>query len=167
MKEHSINLLLFSGDTANVLALGPMDDHDVTPHDSVFLNELKLSDFKQVLTKNNISSEFAGGVLWCANGTLALKRVREKVLFTLDFCFHRMLRFRSTRGKCLSRDVFRRIITVSETFYTNSMRSYKSRVYYRLIVRNFPRVLVVHFKSVKRLILRIRTKGFVNHVSWT
>lgn len=59
-----------------------MDDHDVTPHDSVFLNELKLSDFKQVLTKNNISSEFSGGVLWCANGTLALKRVSERKLFS-------------------------------------------------------------------------------------
>lgn len=58
-----------------MLALGPMDDHDISPHDSVFFNELKLSDFKQVLTKHNIPSEFAGGVLWCSNGTLALKRV--------------------------------------------------------------------------------------------
>lgn len=52
-----------------------MDDYEVTPHDSVFLNELKLSDFKQVLAKNHIASEFSGGVLWCSNGTLALKRI--------------------------------------------------------------------------------------------
>lgn len=58
-----------------MLALGPMDDHDITPHDSVFLNELKLSDFKQVLTKHSIPSEFSGGVLWCSNGTIALKRI--------------------------------------------------------------------------------------------
>lgn len=60
-----------------VLALGPMEDYDITPHDSVFINELKLSDFKQVLTRNNIISEFVGGVLWCSNGALALKRVRR------------------------------------------------------------------------------------------
>lgn len=63
------------------MALGPMDDHDITPHDSVFLNELKLSDFKQVLAKNNIPSEFAGGVLWCSNGTLALKRVSSTFVY--------------------------------------------------------------------------------------
>lgn len=44
-------------------------------HDTAFINELKLSDFKQVLTRSNISSEFSGGVLWCSNGTLAVRRV--------------------------------------------------------------------------------------------
>lgn len=47
----------------------------ITPHDTVFVNELKLSDFKQVLAKNGIGSEFSGGVLWCAQGTIALRRV--------------------------------------------------------------------------------------------
>lgn len=74
-------IVLLADDQSKALALGPMDDHDITPHDSVFLNELKLSDFKQVLMKNNISSEFAGGVLWCCNGTLALKRVSRRELF--------------------------------------------------------------------------------------
>lgn len=45
-------------------------------HSTVFVNELKLSDFKQVLGKNGIASEFSGGVLWCSNGTVALRRVR-------------------------------------------------------------------------------------------
>lgn len=67
-----------SDENLKMLALGPMEDHDITPHDSVFINELKLSDFKQVLTRNNISSEFVGGVLWCSNGALALKRVSIK-----------------------------------------------------------------------------------------
>lgn len=71
------NFILFSlfPDDHTALALCPMDDHEIKPHDSVFLNELKLSDFKQVLAKHHIASEFAGGVLWCSNGTLALKRV--------------------------------------------------------------------------------------------
>ncbi|PSN48231.1 putative cleavage and polyadenylation specificity factor subunit 2, partial [Blattella germanica] len=43
-------------------------------HQTCFINELKLSDFKQVLNKNNISSEFSGGVLWCCNGTVAVRR---------------------------------------------------------------------------------------------
>lgn len=45
-------------------------------HSTVFVNELKLSDFKQVLQKHGIPSEFSGGVLWCSNGTVALRRVR-------------------------------------------------------------------------------------------
>lgn len=93
-----------------------MDDHDVTPHDSVFLNELKLSDFKQVLTKNNIISEFAGGVLWCSNGTLALKRVSaERFGLTLwkdSDCICLVGSLQVDAGKvsiegCLSEDYYR------------------------------------------------------------
>ncbi len=58
-----------------LLTLAPLDEEDIPPHNSVFVNELKLSDFKQILQKHNINSEFSGGVLWCSNGTLALKRV--------------------------------------------------------------------------------------------
>lgn len=58
-----------------MLTLVPLEEQDIPPHNSVFVNELKLSDFKQVLQKHNINSEFSGGVLWCCNGTLALKRV--------------------------------------------------------------------------------------------
>ncbi|KAJ3647638.1 hypothetical protein Zmor_019503 [Zophobas morio] len=47
------------------------------PHETVFVNELKLSEFKQVLAKSNITSEFSGGVLWCCNGTLAIRRVES------------------------------------------------------------------------------------------
>ncbi|CAH0389357.1 unnamed protein product [Bemisia tabaci] len=43
-------------------------------HVSSFVNEIKLSDFKQVLTKHNISAEFSGGTLWCCNGTVAVRR---------------------------------------------------------------------------------------------
>lgn len=60
-----------------ILTLAPLDEKEIPPHNSVFINELKLSDFKQVLLKNNIASELSGGVLLCANGTLAIRRVSD------------------------------------------------------------------------------------------
>eukprot|EP00096_Caligus_rogercresseyi_P010260 TRINITY_DN3678_c0_g1_i3.p1 TRINITY_DN3678_c0_g1~~TRINITY_DN3678_c0_g1_i3.p1 ORF type:complete len:209 (-),score=79.24 TRINITY_DN3678_c0_g1_i3:603-1229(-) len=44
-------------------------------HQATFINELKLSDFKAILTKNGISSEFQGGVLFCGEGFVALRRL--------------------------------------------------------------------------------------------
>lgn len=64
-----------------ILTLEPQIEPD--DHDPVFINELKLSEFKQVLAKSNINSEFSGGVLWCCNGSLAIRRVR---------LLHRLLR---------------------------------------------------------------------------
>merc|ERR1712183_406893 len=43
-------------------------------HPTSFVNELKLSNFKEVLSKHNITSEFQGGVLFCGSGTVALRR---------------------------------------------------------------------------------------------
>lgn len=57
------------------LTLEMLEEDEIPVHNSVLINELKLSDFKQVLMRNNINSEFSGGVLWCCNGTLALRRV--------------------------------------------------------------------------------------------
>lgn len=47
-------------------------------HQSVFINEPRLSDFKQVLLKEGIQAEFVGGVLVC-NNMVAVRRV--SVLF--------------------------------------------------------------------------------------
>uniref|UniRef100_A0A182NLA6 Cleavage and polyadenylation specificity factor subunit 2 n=1 Tax=Anopheles dirus TaxID=7168 RepID=A0A182NLA6_9DIPT len=58
-----------------ILTLEPLAQEDLPPHNPVFINELKLIDFKQILMKSNITSEFSGGVLWCSNGTVALRRV--------------------------------------------------------------------------------------------
>ncbi|XP_053658956.1 probable cleavage and polyadenylation specificity factor subunit 2 [Anopheles marshallii] len=58
-----------------ILTLEPLSQDDLPPHNPVFINELKLIDFKQILMKSNIASEFSGGVLWCSNGTIALRRV--------------------------------------------------------------------------------------------
>lgn len=59
---------------SHVLTLEPIASNN-NSHDTVFINELKLSEFKQVLSKCNITSEFSGGVLWCCNGTIAVRRV--------------------------------------------------------------------------------------------
>ncbi|KAG1652144.1 Cleavage and polyadenylation specificity factor subunit 2 [Nymphon striatum] len=42
-------------------------------HSTVFINELKLSDFKQVLLKAGIHAEFSGGILYC-NNVVAVRR---------------------------------------------------------------------------------------------
>lgn len=62
-------------DEKHILTLEPLSSDNINAHNSVFINELKLSDFKQVLMRHNINSEFSGGVLWCCNGTLALRRI--------------------------------------------------------------------------------------------
>lgn len=48
-------------------------------HQSVFINEPRLSDFKQVLLREGIQAEFVGGVLVC-NNLVAVRRVSD---FTL------------------------------------------------------------------------------------
>lgn len=54
----------------NVHVLSPQ----ITGHTSVYINEPRLSDFKQVLNKAGIQAEFAGGVLIC-NNVVAVRRV--------------------------------------------------------------------------------------------
>ena len=53
--------------------LEPLPEGEIEGHAFSFVNELKLSDFKMVLSKNNIPSEFQGGVLFCGGGTVALR----------------------------------------------------------------------------------------------
>lgn len=64
-----------TGDDNRVIALDPLPSDKIPPHNFVFLNELKLAAFKEVLVKNNISSEISGGMLLCCNGTIAVKRI--------------------------------------------------------------------------------------------
>lgn len=60
-----------------IYTLEPLPYTSFGSHDTAFINELKLSDFKQILMKSNISSEFSGGVLWCCNGTLAVRKLDQ------------------------------------------------------------------------------------------
>lgn len=51
----------------------------ITGHTSVYINEPRLSDFKQVLNKAGIQAEFAGGVLIC-NNVVAVRRVSKTLV---------------------------------------------------------------------------------------
>ncbi|KAL7035085.1 hypothetical protein ACKWTF_008219 [Chironomus riparius] len=64
-----------AGDENRVIALDPLPYDKIPPHDFVFLNEMKLAAFKEILVKNNITSEISGGMLLCCNGTIAVKRI--------------------------------------------------------------------------------------------
>ena len=55
----------------------------ITGHTSVYINEPRLSDFKQVLNKAGIQAEFAGGVLIC-NNVVAVRRVSIKKTLVLS-----------------------------------------------------------------------------------
>ncbi|KAK0164392.1 hypothetical protein PV328_003028 [Microctonus aethiopoides] len=57
----------------------------VPEHQAIFINELKLSDFKQILDKNNIPSELSDGALWCCNDTFVIRREAGKIVF--EGCF--------------------------------------------------------------------------------
>ncbi|XP_028396324.1 LOW QUALITY PROTEIN: cleavage and polyadenylation specificity factor subunit 2-like [Dendronephthya gigantea] len=59
-------------DSVPVLEQLPLTE--IPGHDQVFINDPRLSDFKQILQKNGIQAEFAGGVLVCCNGVLAITR---------------------------------------------------------------------------------------------
>ncbi|XP_047109970.1 probable cleavage and polyadenylation specificity factor subunit 2 [Schistocerca piceifrons] len=72
-------------DDDQIYTLEPLPLSQISGHQTAFINELKLSDFKQVLTKANISSEISGGVLWCCNGTVAVRR-HDTGRVTLEGC---------------------------------------------------------------------------------
>ena len=59
---------------AVIPTLEPVAEDEIYGHNAVFVNEVKLSTFKTVLTRNGIGSEFLGGVLYCGNGNVALRR---------------------------------------------------------------------------------------------
>ncbi|XP_013384817.1 cleavage and polyadenylation specificity factor subunit 2 [Lingula anatina] len=61
-----------SGDLQPVLVSLP--SNQVPGHSAVFINEPRLSDFKLVLQRAGISAEFSAGILFCCNGTVAVRR---------------------------------------------------------------------------------------------
>lgn len=68
-------LFVVDDEDSKVLTLEPLPLNKVVPHETVFINELKLSEFKQALARANIPSEVHSGVLLCCNGTIAVRRV--------------------------------------------------------------------------------------------
>uniref|UniRef100_A0A4W3HDU5 Cleavage and polyadenylation specificity factor subunit 2 n=1 Tax=Callorhinchus milii TaxID=7868 RepID=A0A4W3HDU5_CALMI len=53
--------------------LEPLPPNEVPGHQAVFINEPRLSDFKQVLLREGVQAEFVGGVLVC-NNVVAVRR---------------------------------------------------------------------------------------------
>lgn len=63
----------FSEESDVIPTLEPLPPHEMAGHQSVFINEPRLSDFKQVLLKEGVQAEFVGGVLVC-NNMVAVRR---------------------------------------------------------------------------------------------
>lgn len=72
MEEDHVEI---TDDGTRIIALDPLPADDIPSHDFIFLNEIKLTDLKQILNKHNIQSEISGGMLLCCNGTIALKKI--------------------------------------------------------------------------------------------
>ncbi|ELK37610.1 Cleavage and polyadenylation specificity factor subunit 2 [Myotis davidii] len=57
-----------TGEESEIIpTLEPLPPNEVPGHQSVFMNEPRLFDFKQVLLREWIQAEFVGGVLVCNN----------------------------------------------------------------------------------------------------
>lgn len=66
--------------------LEPLPEGEVAGHSTSFVNELKLSDFKLVLTRNGIPSEFQQGNLTCGQHSNVLLRRHESGRVMLEGC---------------------------------------------------------------------------------
>ncbi|KAG7239723.1 hypothetical protein INR49_028659 [Caranx melampygus] len=68
----------FSEESDVIPTLEPLPPHEIPGHQSVFINEPRLSDFKQVLLREGIQAEFVGGVLVC-NNMVAVRRAHMNI----------------------------------------------------------------------------------------
>lgn len=66
--------------------LEPLAEGETAGHPTSFVNELKLSDFKLVLTRNGIPSEFQQGNLTCGQNSNVLLRRHESGRVMLEGC---------------------------------------------------------------------------------
>lgn len=62
------------GGSESLATLCPLPEGESPGHVTIFVNELKLSDLKQVLLKADIQAEFSGGVLYCSGDVVAVRR---------------------------------------------------------------------------------------------
>ncbi|CAI6363223.1 unnamed protein product [Macrosiphum euphorbiae] len=80
-----------------IFTLEPLANHEIHPRKTVFINRLKLSDFKQILSKNNIPCELSEGVLWCCNRTVCVHRdssgkvLMEGIISRQYYCIRSLL----------------------------------------------------------------------------
>ena len=73
-------------DFDSIPILEPIEDEELKGHQTSFINELKLSDFKIVLSKHNIPSEFQGGVLFCGSNNMVALRRQDSGHVTVEGC---------------------------------------------------------------------------------
>lgn len=55
-------------------------------HDAIFINKLKLSEFKQVLLNNGLQAEFSGGVLYCNDKVTVRRRETGRIHLEGTLC---------------------------------------------------------------------------------
>lgn len=65
-EQDKMKIITLNRKTENLPILRPLEQKEPN-HMTIFVNELKLSDFKQVLVKNGIQAEFHSGVLYINN----------------------------------------------------------------------------------------------------
>jgi len=65
----------------HVCSLGDIAEQ-VPSHSAVFINEPRLSEFKQLVVSKGIQAEMSGGVLIC-NNVIAVRRVRHTASYSL------------------------------------------------------------------------------------
>ncbi|KAF7990811.1 hypothetical protein HCN44_000616 [Aphidius gifuensis] len=72
-------------DNEKILTLEPVPINEIPGHPTILINELKIGDFKQILTKNNIQCEVKDGIIWCCNNTIVIRRL-EAGKYVVDGC---------------------------------------------------------------------------------
>ena len=84
--ESDVNVKNKKVDLDSIPTLEPIEDEELKGHQTSFINELKLSDFKIVLSKHNIPSEFQGGVLFCGSNNIVALRRQDSGHVTVEGC---------------------------------------------------------------------------------
>lgn len=66
--------------------LDAIEPEQVPLHNAIFINELRLSDFKQVLLNNGIQAEFSGGILYCNDKVTVRRRETGRIHLEGTLC---------------------------------------------------------------------------------
>ena len=77
--EQQDKIITLNRKQSNLPTLRPVEQSEQKNHMTIFINEIKLSDFKQVLVKNGIQAEFHSGVLY-VNNTVCVRRNEGKII---------------------------------------------------------------------------------------
>lgn len=73
-------------ETEKLPHLDVLEPEHVPLHNAIFVNELRLSDFKQVLLNNGIQAEFSDGILYCNDRVTLRKRGTGRIHLEGTLC---------------------------------------------------------------------------------